>query len=852
MKDDSEKLVNRKKRYSLLIFLILIVQNHFYAQLSVGGSTFSYKSPKTYTIASIEFPGHGEHDPELLKNLTDLREGRKIKVPGDDISLALEKLWKLKDYSDIQIIAVKTIGSDIWLRVNLKEKERMSRYKFTGDPGKSEVDNIRESLNLRAEMRIDNNTINRIKRVTKGYYVNKGFYNCKVEVIRKIDEILSERVRLEINVVKGHRVKIKDIEIVGANEVPTAKILRKMKKTKRKKWYRFYAASKFLPSEYKNDKESLINYYRSEAYRDAQLVSDSIIHNSDNTISIKIKINEGSRYYIRNISWIGNSKYRSGQLDTILGINKGDEYSQGILDTRLFMNPSGTDVSSLYMDDGYLFFSVNPVEVLVQDDSVDLEMRIFEGKQARVNRITIKGNDRTSEHVVRREIKTRPGDLFNRNDAIRTQQLLAQLGYFNPETLGIEPTPNQEDGTVDITYTVEERPSDQIELSGGWGAGRIVGTLGVSFNNFSMRKLFSKGSWKPLPSGDGQRLSVRAQSNGVFFQSYNFSFTEPWLGGKRPSSFSFTGWHSVQSLNALPRNDPNRAYIKMYGASTGLGARMKRPDEYFNFYSEASYQYYVLQNFGSVFTFTDGFANNLSLRFSLSRNSIDQPIYPRSGSSITLSYKFTPLPFSLFDGIDDYSDVPDQDKFKWLEYNKIKFSSSFFTSLSKDRKLVLNAKMGFGILQEWNRNLGPSPFERFYLGGSGLSGFNLDGREIIALRGYGDNNVSPSQGGLLISKYTMELRYPVSLNPNATIFCLAFAEAGNTWNDWKKYNPFEVKRSAGLGVRIFLPMFGLMGLDYGWGFDQYDKGAQGYGQQSLETIRKGQFHFTIGMNLGEL
>lgn len=841
--------------YSLLSFLVITGLVPAHSQVTtIGGSKFSYKNPKPYTIASIEFPGHGrDNDPERLKNLTGLREGTKITVPGDDISLALEKLWKLKDYSDIKIIATKTIGSDIWLKVELTEKEKLSRYSPKGGISKSEVDNIREALNLRIGMRVDQNLIHRIERVTKSYFINKGFYNCDVEVVKKWDTILGpNRVLLNINVDKGERVKIKEVIIEGTDQVSAAKLQRKMKKTKKKRWYRFFAASKFIPSEYRNDKENIIKYYHGQAYRDAEIVFDTVYKNPDNTVSVHVKVDEGSQYYLRNISWIGNTKYRSGQLDTILGIEKGDKYSQGILDTRLFMNPSGTDVSSLYMDDGYLFFSINPVEVMVENDSVDLEMRIYEGKQARVNRVIIKGNDRTSEHVVRREVRTKPGDLFNRNDAIRTQQLLAQLGYFNPETLGIEPQPNQQDGTVDITYTVEERPSDQIELSGGWGAGRVVGTLGVSFNNFSLRKLFKKGAWKPLPSGDGQRLSLRAQSNGIFFQSYNFSFTEPWLGGKRPNSFSFTGWHSVQSLNGLPKSDPDRSFIKIYGLSSGLGVRLKNPDEYFNFYSEASYQYYTLQNFGSVFSFSDGFSNNLSLRFALSRNSIDQPIYPRSGSSISLSYKFTPIPFSLFDGIDDYSDVPDQQKFKWLEYNKIKFSSSFFTTLSKDRKLVLNTRMGFGILQEWNRNLGPSPFERFYLGGSGLTGFNLDGREIIALRGYGDNMVSPSQGGLLISKYTAELRYPVSLNPNATIYGLAFVEAGNTWNDWKKYNPFQVKRSAGVGVRIFLPMFGLMGLDYGWGFDQYDPGAQGYGSTSLETIRKGQFHFTIGMNLGEL
>ncbi len=843
--------MNKLRVYSFLIIAFLFLQIPVQSQIQLGTPRFSYKDPKQYTIASIQFPGHGENDPERLKNLTGLREGKTIMVPGDDISLALEKLWKSDDYSDIQIFATKTIGTDIWLKVQLTEKEKLSRYTPKGDISKSEVDNLREALTLRRGMRVDENLLNRIERVSKSYFINKGFYNCSVDVTKQLDTLLGpNQVRLFINIDKGERVKIKEIVIEGADEMQASKLRRKMKKTKQKKWYRFFSTSKFIPSEYRNDKKNILSHYQSEAYRDADIVFDTVYRNDDNTISIHMKIDEGSQYYIRNITWIGNTKYRSTFLDTVLGIERGDKYSQGVLDTRLSMNPAGTDVSSLYMDDGYLFFNVNPVEVMVENDSVDLEMRIYEGKQAMVNRVIIKGNDRTSEHVVRREIKTRPGDLFNRNDAIRTQQLLAQLGYFNPETLGIEPVPNQQDGTVDITYTVEERPSDQIELSGGWGAGRVVGTLGVSFSNFSLRKFFKfKTAWKPLPSGDGQRLSIRAQSNGVFFQSYNFSFTEPWLGGKRPNSFSFTGWHSVQSLNGLPRMDPNRSFIKIYGLSAGLGFRLKKPDDYFNFFVEGSYQYYVLQNFGSVFTFSDGYSNNASLRLALTRNSVDQPIFPRSGSTISLSYKFTP-PYSLFDGVDDYSDMSEQDKFDLLEYNKIKFSSSFFTTLSKNRKLVLNARMGFGFLQEWNSKIGPSPFERFYLGGSGLTGFNLDGREIIALRGYSDNAVSPGQGGLLISKYTAELRYPVSLNPNATIYGLAFVEAGNTWNDWKNYNPFQVKRSAGLGVRIFLPMFGLMGLDYGWGFDPYDPGSQGFPSQP--TLPSGQFHFTIGMNLGEL
>lgn len=854
MNVDLVKQVIKLKHHSpfFIALMLMLFAVNAGAQTSIGGSSIDYKNPKEYTIASIQFEGSASFDRERLKNLIGLTEGSKILVPGDDISLAMDKLWKENTFSDIKIYATKIISGDIWLTVYLKEKERLSRMRFTGDASKSDVDNLRESYKVRSGTRIDDNTINRIKRITRNYYIEKGFYNTKVNLSSKIDDALGggDKVMYTINIDKGKKVKINDISFEGNSSIKSKKLQRKMKKTKEMRWWRFWSASKYIPREYKNDKQSIIDLYRAEAYRDAEITFDTVFRSSENELDINVKIDEGNKYFIRNISWIGNTKYRNGQLDTILGIKRGDEYNQTTLNSRLLMNPAGSDVSSLYMDDGYLFFNVTPVEIRVDEDSVDLEMRIYEGKQAIVNRIIIKGNDRTSEHVIRREIKTKPGDLFNRNDAIRTQQLLSQLGYFNPETMGINPIPNQDEGTVDIEYIVEERPSDQIELSGGWGAGRIVGTLGVSFNNFSLRKMFKKGAWKPLPSGDGQKLSLRAQSNGQFFQSYNFSFTEPWLGGKKPNSLSVTGWHSAQSLNGLRSNNPDASFIKIYGLSTGLGMRLKRPDDYFNLYLEGSYQYYVLQKFGSVFSFSDGYSNNLSFRVALSRSSIDQPIYPRSGSSFSLSYKFTP-PYSLLKGIEDYSDIPDQQKYKLLEYNKMKFSSSFFTSLDKKKKLVLNARMGFGFLQEWNTNLGPSPFERFYLGGSGLTGFNLDGREIIALRGYDDNSVSPRQGGLLISKYTLELRYPVSLNPNATIYGLAFAEAGNTWNSWSDYNPFQVKRSAGVGVRIFLPMFGLMGLDYGWGFDTHDPGSQGYGT-SLDQIRKGQFHFTIGMNLGEL
>jgi outer membrane protein insertion porin family len=497
-------------------------------------------------------------------------------------------------------------------------------------------------------------------------------------------------------------------------------------------------------------------------------------------------------------------------------------------------------------------------------------LEFTKANKRRIKDVTVVGNTKTSDHVILRDLYTFPGDLFSRDAVIRSQRELSQKGYFNPETLGVNPIPNPADGTVNIEYTVEERPSDQIELSGGFGAGRVVGTLGVSFNNFSMKRFFKKDSWTPLPSGDGQRLSLRAQSNGYWFQSYNFSFTEPWLGGKKPNSLSFNAFHSAMSNNPWFLRDnsgklirdaegnkipfENRAFMKITGVALGLGRRLKWPDDYFSFYQEISFQFYELNNYGSIFSFADGTARNLSYRFAISRNSIDQPLYPRSGSEILFSFK-TSLPYSYFDGVSDYSGFSDQELNKWLEYNKVKFTVSSFTSISKDKKLVINARFGTAFLNRWNPLLPVTPFERFYMGGSGLTGFNIDGREIIALRGYDDGTVSPQTGGRLISKYTLEMRYPLSLNPSATIYMLAFAEAGNTWNNYKDFNPLVVKRSAGVGVRIFLPMFGLMGLDYGFGFDQLDRGAQGAAIHNSEIQSKGyrgQFHFTIGMNLGEL
>lgn len=821
-----------------------------------GNAEVRYSDPKEYTIGGITVEGVRNLDANAIILLSGLSVGDKVVVPGDRIANAIRSLWKQNLFADIKIKATKIQGKTIFLAIQLEERERLSRFQFSG-VGKSEADNIRDIIQLYSGKIVTENLKINTKNHVRNYFIDKGFHYVNVDITQEKDTAINNSVILKIAVDKGQRTKINDIVFHGNESLKAGKLRRSMKDTKVKKWYRLFSRSKFNQTAYKRDKDGVIAKYNEQGFRDASLTSDTVYAHDEKTLNIEITLEEGNKYYFRSINWVGNTKYTSEYLSKILGIKKGDIYNQATLESRLFMDPAGRDVTSLYMDDGYLFFQVEPVEVLVENDSIDFEMRIIEGKQARVNRIFIRGNTKTNDHVILREIRVKPGDLFSRTAIIRTQRELAQLGYFDPEKLAVNPIPNPNDGTVDIEFVVEERPSDQIELSGGWGAGRIVGTLGLSFNNFSVKNFFKKGAWDPLPSGDGQRLSIRAQSNGTFFQSYNISFTEPWLGGRKPNSFSVTGYRSIQS-NGERRfikqdgekiENPDRRDIAITGVSVGLGKRLKWPDDYFTSYKEISYQHYDLNNFNSVFSFSDGVSNNVSFRYTLSRNSVNKPIFPDRGSQLTLTAKITP-PFSMFDNVDDYSQLTDQEKFRWIEYHKWKFTSSWFTPLSSGKKkLVLNTRVGFGFLGLYNRDLGLSPFERFYLGGSALTGFNLDGREIVALRGYDDLSVSPSTGGIIISKYTMELRYPLSLNPQATIFMLAFGEAGNTWNAFKEYNPFQVKRSAGVGIRIFLPMFGLMGLDYGLGFDELDNTP---GFQPFSVTRQGQFHFTIGMNLGEL
>ncbi len=857
-------------KYILYVSLILLsVFTHIHTNAQSFGE-FSFESPNTYTISKIIVEGSYNTNENTIIAKSGLKEGENITVPGLAIASAIKKLWEGNYFSDVQIVAESIKGNNIVLKIKLVELEKWSgKIKYHPNLSKKEADDIKENLGFFSNQPISKDDLLKVNRQARIYFVDKGYFKATAS-----NYIVADTIKggydIHVNIDKGARYKINEINISGNSELTDAKIKRQMKDTKEKKWWKLFWRSKFNRSNYEKDKQKIIDKYIDLAYRDAEITYDTIFDFDEKTININLEINEGSKYFIRSINWVGNSKYTSGRLDSTLGIKPGDAYNKSVLDTRLYMNPNGSDVSSLYMDEGYLFFQITPVEKKVTSDSIDLEFQIYEGKQARIKTISVTGNTKTSDHVIIRDLYTQPGDLFSRDAVIRSQRELSQKGYFNPETLGVNPIPNPTDGTVDIEYQVEEKPSDQIELSGGFGAGRVVGTLGVSFNNFSIRNFFKKEYWTPLPSGDGQRLSLRAQSNGFWFQSYNLSFTEPWLGGKKPQSFSFTAFHSQQSgqpfflrdaNNRLLRDadgnrisTPDRQYMKITGVSIGLGKRLKWPDDYFSVYHELSYQYYDINNYGSVFAFADGFSNNLSYRFAISRNSIDQPLYPRTGADISFSVKTT-LPYSYFNPDKDYASLSEQEQFKWLEYNKIKFTSSWFAPLTKDKKLVVNARFGIGLLNPWSKERGVTPFERFYMGGSGLTGFNIDGREIIALRGYEDGAISAETGGALISKYTLELRYPLSLNPSATVYLLGFAEAGNTWNNYKDFNPLQVKRSAGIGVRIFLPMFGLMGLDYGFGFDPVDSGARGFGSHNPLIQSQGfngQFHFTIGMNIGEL
>lgn len=829
---------------------------------SVGGDIrIDILRPEKYQVGPIRVIGADNYDHNAIKLISGLRQGSTIMIPGEDISKAIKNLWNEGLFSDVEISADKEIAGVVYLVIKVTPRPKLSRFRFRG-VNKREADKLREEIDLFSGKTITENLIFATESRIKGYFREKGHYSVRVNIGRDTDSLIANSEIFTIDIDKNDRVKIGEINFQNVESIKEWKLRMAMKDTKEKAFWRFFKRSKFSQSAYRRDKKAVVEKFNAIGLRDATIEHDTVFLADSKNLQIDMNINEGELYYFGDIEWIGNTKFRSSFLDTVLGIKKGDIYNKALFDQRVYMSPDGRDISSLYMDRGYLFFNPVVVETSVVDNHINYQIRLIEGKQARVRRVIIKGNTKTNEHVIRREIRTKPGDLFNRNDIIRTQRELAQLGYFNEQAFQVNPIPNPQDGTVDIEYIVEEKSSDQIELSGGYGGagingqgGRLIGTLGLVFNNFSVKNMFKKGAWTPLPGGDGQRLQIRAQTNGRFYQGYNFSFTEPWLGGKKPNSLSV--WMNHTALgNGYLRSNESYAGLGITGVGVGLGRRKKWPDDYFQAYYELSYQYYDVVDDSRFGIFDNGYANDIALTYRLQRSSVSSPIYPQGGSSLRFSAKST-LPYSFFDGVDDYSDYTNQERYKYLEYYKIKFVGEWYLPLTMDKKLILMPRIGFGFMGSYTASKGLTPFDRFTLGGSGLTGVNqIGGREIIALRGYDDNSLNSANGDPLIAKYTLELRYPISLNPQATFFALAFAEAGNTFPSFERFNPFNVKRTAGVGIRVFLPMFGMLGLDYGLGFDKLDAWSSGYGGASDNAIENQGFYtklnFTIGMNLGEL
>ena len=836
----------------LLIFLVMIFSNHFINAQDSIVNTIDYTQPKDYILADISIKGIKFLSKSTITDISALKTNQIISIPGNDISIAINKLWKQNLFSDIKIEYDKIINDSIYLNIILKEYPRLSKFKFKGDISKSNITTLKDDLKLmRGKVLTQNLIKNSVNKIRK-FYTDKGYLNVSVKHIVAKDSTSANASILIFDINKYDKVKIKDIIVYGRKEIVNTnksffnnkdtvyaisnkRLKKSMKETKVKNKWRFFKVSKFINSNYEDDKNNIIEEYNNKGYRDAKIINDTTYLNEDNTITIEITLEEGEPYLFGDISFIGNTRYTNEQLSSQLGIDKGEVFNQSILDSRLFGSQEGTDISSLYLNDGYLFFNATPVEIATNNNTIDIEVRLYEGEQARLNKISVQGNTKTQDHVIMRELRTRPGDLFKRSDIMRSQRELAQMQYFDPEAFDVKIDPNPARNEVDITYIVSEKSSDQIQLQGGWGGGRVVGSLGLTFNNFSSRNIFNGSKWRPLPSGDGQRLSLTARSNGAYYQNYMMSFTEPWLGGKKPTSLSVSLSKSVSS-NGLTSDE--RQEIQVSGLSLGIGKRLKNPDDYFTLYNGLNFIQYKLSNSQSFFSFRNGESNNVNYQINLGRNSVDQLNYPRQGSNFLLSIKLSP-PYSMFDNVDDYSSLTDQEKYKWVEYYKWKFKATWFSPFTE--KLILATKTEFGFLGGYNDQLGISPFERFYVGGDGLSGMGYmnDGRELVALRGYSNNSLSPQTGATIYNKYTAEIRYALSLNPTSTMYALAFLEAGNAWEDFDNFNPFGIKRSVGIGVKIMLPMIGMMGLDYGWGLDEIIGNPDANG---------GQFHFSIGQN----
>ena len=805
-----------------------------------------YEHPKQYIINKVKVSGIKYLDPEVVASMSGLTKGDTIMIPSDYLSSTLKTMWNQRIYSDVQILT-EPVGDSVNIEIVLRERPRVYDWKIEG-VRKGQMSELLETLKLKKGSELSDFVLNSSKDAIRKYFAEKGFYNADVSVRLENDTTLENVVNVFFVVDRKNRVKIGKIDFEGNTALSDRQLRRSFKKTHQKS-INIFKGAKYKEKDYEEDKENLIDFYNSRGYRNATILSDSVYRINDKRLGIALKVDEGNKFYYRNVSWTGNSVYETRQLNDMLGISKGETYDKKTLHKRLGIGKHAdyedmSSISSLYQNNGYLFSSIDPGEVVVGEDSIDINVKIFEGKQAKINEVKISGNHRVNDRVIRRELYVRPGELYNRALLMQTIRQLNQMQHFDPEKTspGIDLVPNSNE-LVDISFPLEEVASDKFEISGGWGSNMFVGSVGVQLNNVSLKNFFKGSEWRPYPHGQNQQLAIRGQTNGSYYKAISLNFTEPWLGGKKPNSLTVGLYYSDETDAYYAWQSGNR-HFRTIGVSVGIGRRLSWPDRYFTIYNEISYQAYNLKDWSS-FLVTNGTSNIFALKTVLARNSVDSPIYPRTGSEFSLSLTLTP-PYSLFQKNVDYADpnLPDYKRYKWIEYHKWQFKAQWYYPLTNNNKLVLMARAEMGYLGSYNKNK-PSTFEGFDVGGDGMSGYNVYGVEIVGLRGYENSALTPytytadgrADYARAYNKYTMEIRYPFILKPSSTIYGLVFAEGGNAFKSWKEFDPFLIKRSIGVGARIYLPIVGMLGIDWGYGFDK----AVG------QTERSGsQVHFIIG------
>ena len=850
-----EKRANNSRHKSyfsyFLIGLFLLLGYFNYAQ------TQGFVKGRTYVVDSIKVTGLKSFNAQTVISYSGLRKGQKISVPGEQVSEIINKLWGLELFSDINFYVTKVDGENIDLEIEIEELPTLTEVKVNGLK-KGKIETIIKDTELTAGKKLSESFLTNTKNYIENKYKKDGFLNTKVSLNTILDTVGKNTYKMVVNVDRGPRVKIDKINFEGNEIFKSSKLRSKLKNTKHKTSIRFWKKSKFIENDFQEDLVGLVNFYKEEGYRDARIISDSLIRdeNDPNSISLNLQIEEGKKYYFGDINFIGNTVYGDNTIQKILGLKKGDTYNGVLLKKRIAdtSKPDGNDITNLYQNSGYLFSNINAVEVSAVNDTINFEIRITEGKQANFNKIYVEGNTKTNDHVIYRELRTKPGELYSKDRLVRTVRELGQLGFFDAEQISPElENVNPNDGTIDVKFDLVESGASQIELQGGYGQGGFIGTLGLSFNNFSMRNIFDGKSYKPLPMGDGQTLALRLQAS-QFYNTYSFNFSEPWLGGEQPVQFSTSLQHTIQYRYDFFTGLADRSQsFQISGLTVGLAKRLQVPDDFFQLSQALSYQYYNLKNYYTgLFTFGDGEAKNLAYTISLLRNNTRvNPIFPTGGSTFTVSAKLTP-PYSLLSGR-DFSDLEnqpefqdengnplvdkiDQERFRWLEFYKVKFNGTWYTRVFDD--LILKTQADFGFIGAYNKDRGNIPFERFFLGGDGMVSYALDGRETIALRGYPNQSLSGNDGSVIYNKFSLELRYPITLKPSASIYALTFLEAGNGYNSFREFDPFNSKRSAGLGVRIFMPAFGLLGIDFAYGFDNTNPNST--------TPNGWETHFIIG------